>query len=148
MPFMNFQWRNGWSFTDEILWTKFLVWKAELSWNKKNMKFLQVLYIQNQTDMGWCLQFGNSHGFELIWSLDWTNRISIFFCVEFHAIPTSEKRCFVINCMPFLLKKSSHLLEKKIREEIKKKKKVIQKERNKIANFDSMVLQGQTKETP
>jgi hypothetical protein len=50
--------------------------------------------------------------------------------------------------MPFLLKKSSHLLEKKIREEIKKKKKVIQKERNKIANFDSMVLQGQTKETP
>jgi hypothetical protein len=80
---------------------------------QKNMKFLQVLYIQNQTDTSWCLQFGNSHGFELIWSLDWKDRINIFFCVEFHAIPTLEKWCFVINCMHFLLKKSLNIFWEK-----------------------------------
>ncbi len=90
---MKFYW---WNFMN-----KFSCMKSWTFMEQKNMKFLQVLYIQNQSDMGWFLQFGNSHGFELIWSLDWTDRISIFFCVEFHAIPTSEKWCFVINCMSF-----------------------------------------------
>jgi copper homeostasis protein CutC len=48
--------------------------------------------------------------------------------------------------MPFFIKKIlTSLRKKKIQEEIKKKKKVIQKERNKIANFDSMVSSGTNK---